>query len=316
MNKMKLFAFSTLLLVAPLASCKALDYSYNKKISGNDVKSVSFDLTYVKLEVGESIQLEPIIEYYDDIEVKIYTEWRTSDEKVATVDNGFVSAVGGGRCHITFLAGTTKAAVCEIEVPKHDEQTPDPIPGEFTIRLNESRKDLVFRQTFQLIATTSEDAEVSWAVTSGEGIVTVDNAGLVTAGAVEGRAVVTATANNRSAHCTFDVAPEGGDDEDDKIINVFFFLDYNSVDEEDTTGTRLLANFMWYPDRPVGQSGLVPATPTTAPTSDFPHFIGWSNKAIIDSASELIDVETYVTGDLKDFAYIFGIWSDVPKGEF
>lgn len=317
MNKMKLLMLSSILLVAPLTSCKVSDFYVNPR-GANDVESVSFDLNYVKLEIGESIQLEPVIVYKDGKEVDIYTEWRTSNAKVATVsDNGFVSAVGSGRCHITFLAGRTGTAYCEIEVPKVDDggTTPDPIPGEFTIRLNTSRVDLTYRQTYQLIASTSEDAEVTWSVTEGNGIVTVDQSGLVTAGGVEGTAVVTASARNKSASCTFTVSSEG-DDDDEKTINIYFFLDYNSVDETDTTGKRLLANFLWYPDRPIGQSGLVPSDPTVAPTSDFPYFIGWSTRAIIDSADLLIDVDTFTTGSARNYIYIFGIWSDVPKGAF
>ena len=101
-----------------------------------------------------------------------------------------------------------------------------------------------------------------------------------------------------------------------KTINVFFFIDYNNVDEADTTGKRLLANFLWYPDRPIGQSGLVPSDPTVAPTSDFPYFIGWSTRAIIDSRDLLIDVDTFTLGSSRNYIYIFGIWSDVPKGAF
>ena len=316
MNKMKFLMLSSLLLATPLTGCKVNDYYVNNR-TGNDVESVSFDMTYVKLEIGESIQLEPIIVYKDGKEVPIYTEWRTSNAKVATVDNGFVSAVGSGRCHITFLAGTTKTAYCEIEVPRHDEGGgDDPIPGEFTIRLNTNNVELTYRQTYQLIATTSEDAEVSWAVTTGDGIVTVDQSGFVTAGGVEGVAVVTASARNKSASCTFVVSSEGDDDDDEKTIDIYFFLDYNNVDETDTTGKRLLANFLWYPDRPIGQSGLVPQDPTTAPTSDFPYFIGWSTHAIIDSSDLLIDVDTFTTGSARNYIYIFGIWSDVQKGAF
>lgn len=319
MKKLRLFFISSLLLAAPLTACNKVNYSPTKP-SGNDlcVTGVTLDVNYMSLEVGETLQLIPTITYKDDKEVSVYTEWRSSNEKVALVsETGFVSAISGGTAFITFIAGY-KSASCEIVVPKHDSPVdPDdpPVPGEFTIRLNSTAETLQFGETFQLIATTSETADVSWNVTSGGNIVTVDSNGLVTAGSVVGNATVTATANEKTASCVFTVEDGGGED-DERTISYFFFIDYNNVDETDTTGNRLLAHFLWYPDRPVGQSGLVPSDPTVAPTSDFPYFIGWSDHAIIDSKDGLIDVNTYTSGDTRNFIYIFGIWADVQKGEF
>ncbi len=320
MKRFKLFALSSLLLITPLAGCSAADFSFNHKVKDN-VESVELDITVMKVDIGDSFQLTPTVTYRDGKEPEnIYKLWMSSNERVATVtQTGFVSAIGGGDATITFLIGKTGSACCSVHVNKDDggdiPPTP-PQPGEFTISLNATRKTLSFGQTFLLLATTSEDAEVSWSVTSGVGIVEVDNTGLVTAGSVAGEAVVTATANDKSASCTFTVEADPDDDDDEKIIEFFFFIDYNNVDETDTTGNRLLAHFLWYPDRPVGQSGLVPSDPTVAPTSDFPYFIGWSDHAIIDSKDGLIDVNTYTSGDTRNFIYIFGIWADVQKGEF
>ena len=327
MNKMKFLILSLAITAAPLMSCKEIDY-YKNDVKGKDVQNVELDVSYLKLEIGESYQLTPTITYYNDKEVKVYTEWRSSNSSVADVDkNGFVSALSGGTATITFLAGISGSASCTIDVPKPDDDDPIPQPGEFTIRLNSSSETLALAGTFQLVATTSEEASVTWAVTEGEGVVTVDNNGLVTAGNVSGTATVTANANGKSASCYFNVTEEAipedpadpvdpGDDEDYKTVQYFFFLDYNNVDEADTTGKRLLARFMWYPNRPVGESGLVPANPTVAPTSDFPYFIGWSTQPIIDDKEKLIDVNTYKSGDSVFYKFIFGIWSDVPGGQF
>ena len=318
MNKMKFLVLSLALVAAPLMSCSDVDY-YKNDVKGKDVESVSLDVSYLKLEIDDSYQLTPTIKYYNDKEVKVYKEWRSSNTRVATVDkNGFVSAVGGGTAVITFLAGITGSASCTIDVAKTDEDDPIPQPGEFTIRLNSQSETLSLGETFQLTASTSEEAEVTWSVTEGAGIVSVDNNGLVTAGFVAGNAAVTASANGKSATCRFTVSDEDdpGEEEDEKTVQYFFFIDYNNVDESDTTGKRLLAKFMWYPNRPVGQSGLVPANPTVAPTSDFTYFIGWSTQPIIDDKDGLIDVDTYCCGDSVYYKFVFGIWSDVPGGQF
>ena len=184
MKKFRLFALTSLLLLLPLAGCKALDFSANVNKRDN-VESVTLDIKDMTLEIGESFQLTPEITYRDGKETDVYKRWMSSDTKVVTVtDNGFVSAVGGGKATVTFLAGVKASAACSVKVNFPDDgggDTPEPPqPGEFTIRLNTTSKQLSLRQTFQLVATTSEDAEVTWAVTRGEGIVEVDQTGLVT----------------------------------------------------------------------------------------------------------------------------------------
>lgn len=316
MKKFSLVFLSALLL-GSITAC-SMPGSPNK-VSGNDVEKVTLDVSYMKLEEGETLQLHPTIKYYDDQEIEVFKMWRTSNSKVATVDeNGLVYAVGGGTATITYLVGITKSAACVIEVPKQDQgggDDPGPVvPGEFSIRLNSYSEELKFHQTFQLMATTSEEALVTWEVTSGGTVVTVDQTGLVTAGTVVGQAVVTASANGKSVSCSFNVVDEG-DDEEDKTIKLYFFIDYANVDETDKTGTKLLATFKWYPDRVLSQD-VIPSDPTKAPTSDFPYFIGWSTRAIVDDKSGLIDWSTYVTGDTRNYVYIFGIWSDVTRENF
>lgn len=316
MKHTKLLFISSLLLLGPITACSQTAHGPNY-VSGADY-IVTLDVNYMKMEEGESLQLNATItNKKDGTPAEADITWLTSNDKVATVDeNGLVLAVGGGKATITALVGITGSAACTIEVPKSDVPGPGPGPGpsDFTIRLNETSHSFTFGETFQLLATTSEDAEVTWAVTEGGNIVTVDQTGLVTAGTVIGSATVTASAKGASASCVFEVTDDG--DEDMKRIRFFFFIDYNNTDEEDETGTKLLATFKWYPDRPVGESGLVPADPTNAPTSDFPYFVGWSDHPLVDTKDDLIDVNTYCSGDTRTYKYIFGIWADVPKGEF
>ena len=109
--------------------------------------------------------------------------------------------------------------------------------------------------------------------------------------------------------------PEDEDDDEDKQCTVYFFIDYNNIDENDKTGTKLLAKFKWYGDRPISESGLVPANPTTPMDPAFPYFIGWSNHTIIDTKDDLWDINNSVIGNGYYF-YLYGIWSDVSGGEF
>lgn len=319
MKRSKLLFLSALLLAAPLTACG--NQSLPVRPSGDDLKvlDVSLDVTYMKLEEGQTLQLNPVIKYKNDEEVEVYKEWRTSKISVATVtDDGLVTAIGGGRATITFIAGF-KSAACTIDVIKDTPTPPTPQPGEFSIYLNQTSYSMSYGDTYQLVATTSKDADVSWSVTEGGNIVSVDQTGLVTAGQVMGNATVTASAIYEdvtyTASCSFSISGQG-DDPSLMTVRYFFFIDFNNCDEEDETGTKLLASFKWYPDRPVGQSGLVPTDPTVAPTSDFPYFVGWSDHPFVDTKDDLIDVTTYQSGDTRTYKYIFGIWADVPKGEF
>ena len=103
-----------------------------------------------------------------------------------------------------------------------------------------------------------------------------------------------------------------------KNISVYFFIDYNNVDTSDTTGTKLLAQFKWYADRPISQSGLVPTNINDSKAMDpaFPYFIGWSSHTIIDTKNDLWNMDTDLIGSSLSFIYFYGIWSDVPQGGF
>ena len=327
MKKKSLVFFASILALAGLAGCNQEDVG---GLAADDlaVASVTLDVTYQKLEVGESLLLTPTINYKDGVDaekVNCYKEWKTSNNKVATVsDEGMVLALKTGRAAITYIAGY-KSASCSIEVPGNDiyvNPGDDPSgegeqqPGEFTIRLNASSITLSTGSTYQLRATTSSEASVSWTSTD-EAIASVSQAGLVTANK-EGNATIHATSNGKSVSCEVTVADTEEDlpHDEDMTIQIYFFVDYNNVDEEDTTGKKLLSHFWWYPDQPIAQSGKVPANPTQAPTSDFPYFAGWSTHPIIDTKDYLLDLTTCKAEDETDnlFLFIYGIWTDVQGG--
>ena len=340
MKKNKLALLTAILALVGITGCSKEDTS--TIASDIAVTSVSLDHSYATLEVGESIQLTPTITYQDEKEYSCYQEWRTSNSKIATVtEEGLVSAIKPGSVSITFIAGF-KSTACSITIPDRNSVSPvipvDPSTpeegGEFSISLNSNSITLILdadsegpseeeedihggsdvHDNYQLIATTSAQAEITWS-SDNEAIATVDQNGLVLAIA-EGDAVITATANGISASCSVSVLKDVEEDQpidDQMTVHIYFFIDYNNVDEDDLTGKKLLSKFWWYEDRPIAESGKVPANPTTAPIAAFPYFAGWSDHPIIDDKSGLIDLKTYsVSG--RSFLYIYGIWTDVQGG--
>ena len=324
MKKIRLF-FASILALVGLASCTQEQI---RPVNENDFKvtSVSLDVTYSKLNIDESLQLTPTITFKNDEEVEVYQEWRSSNAKVASVsETGLVLALKAGRAAITFIAGY-KSASCSIEVIGNDiyidpvggdsGSNPDIQPGEFTIRINNSSINLMTGNTYQLTATTSEEAAVTW-TSSDESVASVTQSGLVTA-LEEGTATIHATSNGKSVSCEVNISDEQVEipQDDDMTVHIYFFIDYNNVDEDDTTGKKLLTHFWWYENKPIAESGKVPANPSSAPTPDFPYFAGWSNHPIIDSKDKLLDLTTYKVGDdgSRSFLYIYGIWTDVQGG--
>ena len=320
MKNMKKFALSLLLLgVLGLSSCGSttpVDPNKEKDSNNRYVTDVTLDIEYFKLEIGESLKITPTVSFLNDEVKEVSTQWRTSKANVATVDDGLVFAVGSGTTYITYIAGF-KSASCKIDVPSQGGDTPEPEPGpgptpepgEFTISINPTSKTLTLNEAFRLTATTSEAAEVTWATDNAD-VATVEN-GLVRAMSV-GTANITASANGKSATCVITVAdnPQPVDpDESLKIVTVYFFLDYNNVDMEDTTGTKLLAKFKWYQDVPLKEAPI-PANPTKAADPAFPYFVGWSSHTISDTKLDLWDMDNDVIRT-RSFIYIYGIWSDV-----
>ena len=322
MKKIRLVIASILALVG-LVGCSEVN---NHVIDANDLKvtSVSLDISYQKMAIGETITLTPKISYQGDEEVEVYKEWKSSNSRVASVsETGMVAALKAGRAAITFIAGY-KSASCSIEVlgndiyidPTSSEEGGEEIPGEFRITLNTTSITLKTGNSYQLNATTTEEASVSWS-SSNEAVATVTQNGLVNA-ISEGSATIHATSNGKSVSCEVTVSDEQADIEhdDDMTVHIYFFLDYNNADEDDTTGKKLLTHFWWYEDQPIANSGKVPANPTTSPTPDFPYFAGWSVHPIIDSKDKLLDLTTYKVEDegSRQFLYIYGIWTDVQGG--
>ena len=98
------------------------------------VTSVTLDKTSLTLDVGGSSTLTATVKP-DDATNKAVT-WSSSNENVATVNNGVVTAVGAGTATVTAAAsdGSGKTATCEVTVnsPVLPPQPSDPAPSQPT----------------------------------------------------------------------------------------------------------------------------------------------------------------------------------------
>ena len=66
------------------------------------------------LRPGETLKLSAAVipEWADDLSII----WSSGDERVATVENGLVTAVGAGECEIIATAVNGKQDVCRLTV--------------------------------------------------------------------------------------------------------------------------------------------------------------------------------------------------------
>lgn len=125
--------------------------------------------------------------------------WSSSNESVATVSGGVVTAVAVGNATITATCGSV-SATCAVTVEA-------PVIHVNSVTLNKTSASLFKGETEQLSATVSPDdatyPAVTWSVDNSD-VATVSDSGLVTAKA-GGVAVVTATADGKSATCSITV---------------------------------------------------------------------------------------------------------------
>ena len=109
-----------------------LDFTYGGYI-------ITLDRTSVELTEGETTTLVATVAP-DDATIKMVA-WSTSDEAIATVDNGVVTAVAAGAATITAKAGD-KEATCVVTVEKKEEPLPVVADGEYYLYNVEEKKFL------------------------------------------------------------------------------------------------------------------------------------------------------------------------------
>ena len=156
-----------------------------------DVTGVTLDKAEAQLEVGQTIQLTATVAPADATNKEV--EWKSSDEKVATVDaNGLVKAIAVGDADITVTTkegGKTASAKISVVEPE------PPVVAVESVTLDITEQELKVGEELQLTATVKPDdatnKDVEWK-SSDEKIATVDANGLVKAIA-KGEANITVT---------------------------------------------------------------------------------------------------------------------------
>ena len=160
------------------------------------VESVSLSEESLTLGEGETAILVVTILPGDATDKAI--TWTSSDEAVATVSNGVVTAVKEGTATITATAGG-KSAQCIVTVKKDVVAVTGITLSQTTLSLEEG-KSVTLTATVQPSNATNKT--VSWS-SSNAAVATVSD-GVVTA-VKEGTATITATAGDKSAQCTVTV---------------------------------------------------------------------------------------------------------------
>ena len=182
------------------------DYGSGESVGSSaavTVSSVSLDVTDVTLGPGDTQRLTATVTYGDGTADNA-VEWSSSDETVATVTRGVITAKGSGTATVTAAAGG-QTATCAVSVE------------DITVDISDVSLDMERGTEARLTASVRKgSAEVDEAVlwsTSDDRIASVDADGKVTA-VGEGTATVTAQRAdaNQRAVCTVTVTwtrPEG-----------------------------------------------------------------------------------------------------------
>ena len=157
------------------------------------VESVKLDKTTISLDKGKTVTLIATVGPENATDPTV--TWTSSDETVATVKDGIVTAVKEGTATITAKAGD-KTATCTVTVTI----------GVDNITLNKTTATLTEGGTVTLTATVTPDDATDKSVTwtsSDETVATVKD-GVVTA-VKAGTATITAKAGDKTATCTVTV---------------------------------------------------------------------------------------------------------------
>lgn len=114
-RKIRIF---TMVVALCLAVCSLAAFAAcTKEETPSENMTVTISSEAIELEVGKSQKLTVKIEPTDAMDKNV--EWKSSDEKVATVKDGLVTAVAAGEAIITVTSGG-KSDSCKVTVKAQD----------------------------------------------------------------------------------------------------------------------------------------------------------------------------------------------------
>ena len=159
-----------------------------------------------QIEVGDSVTIAVVGDYGDKVVEDSKKEaiaidelsWKSSNEEVATVEKGVVTAVSAGEVTISATSADEKLTGAMDITVVEAEKTAD-----FTVEVDKTELTLKEKETDKVTATTTPDSDdytVVWS-SSDEKVATVDESGNVTAVAT-GNAEVTVTVSKGDAEAS------------------------------------------------------------------------------------------------------------------
>ena len=167
---------------------------------------------FVELEEGKQLQLNAVVNPYDSTPNDV--KWLSTNQDVATVDNGIVTAKSVGECDIIAFC-VDKQSVCHISI----------IPPRVIVTLDKHEAKVLPNHLVTLIASCSPaPAELS-AISSNENVAIprIIDGTIQVLGLKEGTTIITVNTvdgNGVSDDCEITVYTEQGDANSDGYINI------------------------------------------------------------------------------------------------
>ena len=157
------------------------------------VTSISLDKASLSIQVGDTETLTATIQPDNATDKAVV--WTSSEDAIASVSNGKITAHKSGKATITAKSGTCSAE-CEVTVSVNTE----------SITLDKTTLSLSVGETAQLTATVkpddATDKTVTWS-SSDESVAKVDNGKV--AALKSGKATITAKCGDKTAYCVVTV---------------------------------------------------------------------------------------------------------------
>ncbi len=169
-----------------------------EKPSVIEVTSITLSKTTLALEVGGSETLNTTVAP-TNVTDKTVT-WKSSDNTVAKVENGKVTALKAGTATITATAGG-KSATCTVTVTNVNIFITEILLDltELTIKTEET-----FTLTATILPTNATDIDLEW-ISSNTKVATVSNDGTITAIASGTALIIVSSSNGVQARCNVTV---------------------------------------------------------------------------------------------------------------
>ncbi|MBQ7408550.1 MAG: Ig-like domain-containing protein [Clostridia bacterium] len=187
--------FVTVALIACLVLTTACNEKQNNQSGDEGEPQVTYTLSQTEAQLTEeqTLQLEVSA---NPAQEQMNVEWATSNEEVATVENGLVTAIKAGSANVTATVDGN-VLTCAITVEAK------PIVYQYALNFNSF--SIEEEQTKQLIVAVDpeKEIEVEW-TSNAQDVATVDATGLVTAVA-PGTAQITATVDGNQLVCEVEV---------------------------------------------------------------------------------------------------------------